>query len=168
MLGLHQMSSRWFQSLGWLELFWAKRTRTPRHRLCRWQTWGKAGTCPVEHLGTALESPGRADASPCVPWHCCINAESSFRGLSICFVKLLVISAVHHTALQCLIPFRFVITDGESYMMEEFKIGHEVHSIYCLQSGLINFEVRKQKLKGSCQWPQNMEGWMLFNSGPEF
>lgn len=80
------------------------------------------------------------------------------------FVKLLVISAVHHTALQCLIPFRFVITDGESYMMEEFKIGHKVHSIYCLQSGLINFEVRKQKLKGSCQWPQYMEGWMLFNS----
>lgn len=93
---------------------------------------------------------------------------SSFRGLSFCFVELLGSSAAHHTALQCLCPLQICHSDGESCVMEEFKLGHELHSIYSWQSGLINFEVWKQKLKGSCQGPQNMEGWMLFSSGPEF
>lgn len=55
------------------------------------------------------------------------------------------------------VPFRFVITDGESYVMEEFKIVHKVECMYSLQWGLIIFEVWKQKLKESCQWPPNME-----------
>lgn len=109
--------SRWFQCHFWLELFWVKRTRKPMHRLHRWQTWArqKVEQCS---LGTALVSPGRAGASPCVPWPYCINAECSIRGLSLYFVKLLLISAFHHTAQQCLCPLQichywwWVLRDG--------------------------------------------------------
>lgn len=97
-------------------------------------------------LGTALGWTGRAGASPCVPWPYCTSAECAFRGLCFYCVKLWSSLLFTTQPYNAFVPFRFVITDGENYVMEEFKIGCKVQSIYSSPSGLINFEVWKQKL----------------------
>lgn len=61
--------------------------------------------------------------------------------------------ASHHAALNAFVHFRIFIIDGGSIVAAGLRTGCKVKSMYSLLSGLINFRVGKQKLKGSYERP---------------